>query len=52
MVKDGKVPADVMSKLPPAESYAHAVFPTIEQQNASKTTITTGWDKTVGANVK
>ena len=52
VVKDGKVPADVMSKLPPAEAYAHAVFPTIEQQNASKTTITTGWDKTVGANVK
>ena len=52
VVKDGKVPADVMSKLPPAEAYTHAAFPSIEQQNASKATITTGWDKTVGANVK
>ncbi|RYB05606.1 ABC transporter substrate-binding protein [Lichenibacterium ramalinae] len=52
LVKDGKVPADLVKKLPPAEAYAKAVFPTIEQQNASKTVITTGWDKTVGANVK
>ena len=52
LVKDGKVPADLVKKLPPAESYAKAVFPTIEQQNASKAVITTGWDKTVGANVK
>jgi len=41
-----------MSKLPPAEAYAGAVFPTIDQQNASKATITTNWDKVVGANVK
>ena len=46
------VPADLVAKLPPAESYTHAVFPTLDQQNASKTVITTGWDKTVGANVK
>ncbi len=52
LVKDGKVPADLMSKLPPAEAYAGAVFPTIDQQNASKTAITTNWDKVVGANVK
>ncbi len=52
LVKDSKVPADLVKKLPPAESYAKAVFPTIEQQNASKAVITTGWDKTVGANLK
>jgi len=52
LVKDGKVPSDLMSKLPPAEAYAGAVFPTIDQQNASKATITTNWDKVVGANVK
>ena len=52
LVKDGKVPADLVKKLPPAEAYAKAVFPSIEQQNASKAVITTGWDKTVGANVK
>ena len=52
LAKDGKVPADLVKKLPPAEAYATAVFPTIEQQNASKAVITTNWDKTVGANVK
>ena len=52
LVAADKVPADLMKKLPPAEAYAHAVFPTLDQQNASKAVITTGWDKTVGANVK
>ena len=52
LVKADKVPADLMKKLPPAEAYAHAVFPTLDQQNASKAVITSGWDKTVGANVK
>ena len=47
-----KVPADLMKKLPPAEAYAHAAFPTLDQQAAAKATISTGWDKTVGANVK
>ena len=52
LVTANKVPADLMKKLPPADAYAHAVFPTLEQQNAAKATISTGWDKTVGANVK
>ncbi len=52
LVKDKAVPADLMSKLPPAEAYAKAVFPTLEQQNKSKETITGDWDKVVGANVK
>ena len=52
LVKSKKVPADLMSKLPPADAYATAVFPTLAQQNASKTAITTQWDAVVGANVK
>jgi putative spermidine/putrescine transport system substrate-binding protein len=52
LVKDGKVPADLMAKLPPAEGYAKAVFPTLEQQAAFKETITKGWDATVGVEVK
>ncbi len=52
LVAANKVPDELMKKLPPAEAYAHAVFPTLDQQNASKAVITTGWDKTVGANVK
>ncbi len=52
LVKSGKIPADVMAKLPPAEGYAKAVFPTLDEQKASKGTITKGWDTVVGAAVK
>ncbi len=47
-----KIPADLLAKLPPAEAYAKAVFPTLDQQNASKAVITKGWDSVVGAAVK
>ena len=38
--------------LPPAEAYAKAVFPTLEEQAQAKGVITKQWDATVGANVK
>ena len=41
-----------LDKMPPAAGYAHAVFPTLEQQNTSKATITKEWDQVVGATVK
>lgn len=52
MVKAGKVPQELLDKLPPAEGYARAVFPTIEQQADNKAAVTGGWDKVVGATVK
>jgi len=52
LVKSKKVPADVLAKLPPAEAYAKAVFPTLEQQDQAKQVITKQWDAVVGANVK
>ena len=52
LAKNNKIPADLMKKLPPAEGYAKAIFPTLEQQAAFKETITKGWDKVVGADVK
>jgi putative spermidine/putrescine transport system substrate-binding protein len=52
LVKSSKVPADLLAKLPPAENYAKAVFPTLDQQAQSKTVITKNWDSVVGANVK
>jgi len=52
LAKNGKIPADVLAKLPPAESYAAAVFPTLEEQAKSKEAITKNWDAVVGANVK
>ena len=52
MSKAGLIPKDLLDKLPPAENYAKAVFPTLEDQNAAKKAITTKWDSVVGANVK
>lgn len=48
----GKIPADVAAKLPPAASYAKAVFPSLADQDAAKTAISKQWDSVVGANVK
>ena len=47
-----KIPADLLAKLPAAEYYAKATFPTLEEQNAAKTEITKNWDSVVGATVK
>src|SRR5918995_1901096 len=52
LVKNNKVSADLLAKLPPAAAYEKAVFPTLEQQDAAKGVITAQWDKVVGANVK
>ncbi|MFO1057999.1 MAG: ABC transporter substrate-binding protein [Dongiaceae bacterium] len=52
LVKRNKVPADLLAKLPPAEAYSKAVFPTLAEQGAAKEEITKNWDKVVGANVK
>ncbi|MEO8544403.1 MAG: ABC transporter substrate-binding protein [Burkholderiaceae bacterium] len=46
------IPKAMLDKLPPAESYAKAVFPTLDQQAASKEVITKQWDAVVGAAVK
>ncbi|TBW38736.1 ABC transporter substrate-binding protein [Siculibacillus lacustris] len=51
LIANKKVPADVLAKLPPAEGYAKAVFPTLAEQAASKDVITKQWDAVVGANV-
>ncbi|TIP33086.1 MAG: ABC transporter substrate-binding protein, partial [Mesorhizobium sp.] len=52
LAKNGKVPADMLAKMPPAESYAAAVFPTLDEQGKAKEAITKNWDAVVGANVK
>lgn len=52
MSKANKIPADLLAKLPPAESYANAVFPSLDDQAKAKEVITAGWDSTVGANVQ
>lgn len=52
LVKNGKVPQEMLDKLPPAAAYEAAVFPTLEEQAAGKETITKQWDSVVGANVQ
>jgi putative spermidine/putrescine transport system substrate-binding protein len=52
LAKNKKIPADLLAKLPPAEAYEKAAFPTLDQQAAAKETITKQWDTVVGANVK
>ncbi|WP_337267024.1 ABC transporter substrate-binding protein [Oryzifoliimicrobium ureilyticus] len=50
--KNGKIPQDLLAKMPPAAAYEKAVFPTLEEQDAGKAEITKNWDTVVGANVK
>lgn len=47
----GKIPKELLDKLPPAEAYEKAIFPTIEQLEMNKKTVTEGWDKVVGVSV-
>ena len=52
LVANGKVPAEMLAKLPPAENYEKALFPTLDQQAQAKEAITKQWDSVVGANVQ
>jgi putative spermidine/putrescine transport system substrate-binding protein len=52
MSKAGKIPQEVLDKLPAAENYANAVFPSLDDQTAAKAIIAEKWDSMVGANVK
>jgi len=52
LVANKKVPDELLAKLPPAENYEKAVFPTLEQQGKAKEIITKQWDAVVGANVQ
>jgi putative spermidine/putrescine transport system substrate-binding protein len=52
MEKRNVIPADLKAKLPASQAYASAVSPSPEQLNAEKEAISTGWDATVGVEVK
>lgn len=52
LVAKNKISKVMLDKLPPAESYAKALFPTLDQQAAYKEVITKQWDQVVGASVK
>ena len=46
----GKIPAEMLAKLPPAEGYAKAVFPTLDEQGAAKAATAANWAAEMGAN--
>jgi putative spermidine/putrescine transport system substrate-binding protein len=52
MAKRGVIPADLAAKLPPAELYEKAFFPTLAQIDAAKKLITEQWDSVVKADVQ
>jgi len=48
----GVIPADLAAKLPPAELYTKAIFPTLDDQTLIKEYIVANWDTVVGVDVK
>ncbi len=44
----GIIPDELSKKLPPAELYAKAVFPTLDEQKALKEYVVANWDTVVG----
>lgn len=52
LVARNVIPQELADRLPAAELYARAVFPTIAQLDAAKTLITQQWDSVVKADVK
>ena len=51
LAKNGKIPQELLDKLPPAAAYEKALFPTLEQQAAAKEVIAKQWSTVVGAEV-
>jgi len=49
MVAAGKVPQELPDALPPADAYTRAVFPSVDQQSATKAVVTGQRDAVVGA---
>jgi putative spermidine/putrescine transport system substrate-binding protein len=43
------IPKELLDKLPPAEAYAKAIFPTLEEQSAAKAVVAAEWAKEMGA---
>ncbi|MEZ5725340.1 MAG: ABC transporter substrate-binding protein [Paracoccaceae bacterium] len=48
LAERGVIPQDLMDALPPAENYAKAVFPSLEEQEAAKAAIAENWAREMG----
>jgi len=51
LAKRNVIPAALAAKLPPAKAYAKAMFPSIQDQEATKKACAENWDKVVNVNV-
>lgn len=52
MAERGVIPQELLDALPPAEAYAAAIFPTLEEQAANSEAVVANWDTAVGADVQ
>ncbi len=52
LVQAGKIPQDLLAKLPPAADYANVLFPALDAQAAYVRQVSREWDTIVGAEVK
>lgn len=50
MAARGVIPQDLMDKLPSAEGYAKAIFPSLDEQSAAKSVVAETWATEMGAN--
>tara|TARA_R110000787_G_scaffold130869_5_gene242824 strand:- start:1932 stop:3029 length:1098 start_codon:yes stop_codon:yes gene_type:complete len=48
MAERGVIPQDLLDKLPPAENYAKAIFPSLDDQAAAKEAIAANWASEMG----
>jgi putative spermidine/putrescine transport system substrate-binding protein len=49
LAANNKIPADLLAKMPAPESYAKAIFPTLDEQSAAKAVVAEDWAKEMGA---
>ena len=48
MAERSAVPQDLLDKLPPAENYAKAIFPSLDDQAAAKKAVAVNWATEMG----
>lgn len=48
MAERGVIPQDMLDNLPPAENYAKAIFPTLDQQSEAKQAVADNWATEMG----
>lgn len=52
LARANAIPANLAARLPPAQIYTNARFPTVDQFSKAQTRITQDWDRVVGADIK